>query len=67
MSYETWRQTAEDRGYTVKQVQGCNRFEALDGATVVGAWSETAGTLPAETPPADIPAEPAEPTEESHE
>jgi len=47
-TYEEWHKAALDAGYTIRGVQGRSRFEALDGATVVGTWSETSGTLPSQ-------------------
>lgn len=42
---DAWKKDVEDRHYTVKQVQGFEQFEALDGNRVVGRWNAEDGYL----------------------
>lgn len=42
---DEWTKAATDRGHQVKQTQGYEHFEALDGDRVVGTWVTDHGHL----------------------
>jgi len=49
---DEWKKAVAQHGFTVKQLQGFEQFEALDGDQVVGRWNGE-GVLMIPSPPAD--------------
>lgn len=62
-SLDAWKKDAEDKGYTVKQIQGFEQFEAYDGDVLVGRWHPDHTYLGEETDPVivDSSGEPIDP------
>jgi hypothetical protein len=49
---DEWKKDVEDKGYTVKQIQGYEQYQAWDGDRLVGHWATDYGTFeePVEEP-----------------
>lgn len=52
-----WKAAANEAGFTIKQTQGFEQFEALDGDVVMGRWNAEHGHLE-EKPVEEAPPEP---------
>jgi hypothetical protein len=52
---DEWKKAVTERDYTVKQTQGYEHFEALDGDRVVGTWVADHGHLDDPEPETESP------------